>query len=265
MPTPFRQLPQSSAFARLAELINFRMGHENTTPREEKLRIKNPHVRFMFSGVAAPFIDLGNYIQEFGMSYGNSLDDGASLRNDAAQPWEGLKNVGKGIATLILSPFMFIIEKALMPAEVKDLPAVKEILSPLSHFERFIGDILTGPMLILKGLVQLATFPITWFIKMPIRQFVAWGSKIPIEEDRFMREVLDSDEDVSCPYKNMNEKFDKHYPPSARPSVQPIQAKQHRSDQPSGAKKDKGQTTLPPDHQPHDSHEHISTSYSNNN
>lgn len=167
----------------------------------------------MFSGVASSFIDLGNYFLEFGNSYGNQFDDGASFSNDASQPLDGLKNLGKGIATLCLSPFMFIIERAGLSSGLKEDPLVKQMLSPLAHLEKFVGDLLTGTMLILKGLVQLATFPMTWFIKVPIRKFVAWGSPTSESEDSFDEGV----ENNPGSYYEMTEEFERNDTPSAIP------------------------------------------------
>lgn len=115
---------------------------------------------------------------------------------DFIQPIRGLGNIFKGlvfiVAAAIIAPFQFIfrtIAAIFTPSKFvsKTTFAIVDALTPF----------IFGINLLIRGAAQIATFPLTWMIKMPLRAAITHRGKSPLmEESERIKQFVTKGEDA---------------------------------------------------------------------
>lgn len=132
---------------------------------------------------------------------------------DYAQPFRGAKNLYKGFAGItiptikfaakIIGSIIFGIPSSIYQAFTKSHPDAEnpltflnsEISKTRTQASKLIKDtaseILTGATKMLRGLTQIVTTPLTWFIKIPLRKIITSFTGSPkIEDNRSIKNLV---------------------------------------------------------------------------
>lgn len=125
------------------------------------------------------------------------------VRKDVLQPIFGLGNLLKGVFILIAAPISIAVNLFLViPAQT--LWAICKARSPYLglkiglNLKRTPAWILDGVFHVIRGITQIATAPLTWLIKMPIRAAIGWkkGKPISIEENTGIQKLVEKGQAV---------------------------------------------------------------------
>lgn len=149
-------------------------------------------------------------------------------RRDMAQPFLGLGNIFQGLfnllatfvilasSTLLTLPAMFVpLNRFFNYREGGWIPAVFELpFALVSNVALAAVRVLENMALILQGLIQIATTPLSWLIKIPLRNLITYAVGSPkIEENPSMRRQVNklrSNERCSTStYNEVHRKFSK--------------------------------------------------------
>jgi hypothetical protein len=115
------------------------------------------------------------------------------LERDLLQFFHGVKNTTRGTFSLIAVPLIFLrnmLNLIFNTASLEDFwdNGKSLVTQPLEY-------LIDGVPLLLRGLTQMITAPLTTFIKIPLRSFISFVSpaKILIEEDLGFKKAIDQD------------------------------------------------------------------------
>lgn len=106
---------------------------------------------------------------------------GYQAKRDYFQPLRGLGNIARGMASLLCAPLVFLVN------------TVKSYSSPdratffqnmKLNFSRTTSWMLDGIASLIRGVTQIATTPLTWLIKMPLRGLITLFKGRPLFEER---------------------------------------------------------------------------------
>jgi len=153
-----------------------------------------------FKGAFQPFVDIIDYFQTFASPYKHQKYevgfDGikGDYAKDAAQPARGAVNILKGIRDLMLVVGMPLIKGIVgavnrsngieEPKDSKHEVKANAAVLGLSFVIHALGTIC-------KGAFQLATTPITWLVKMPLRYAMTkWKGHAGFGENEEVQELV---------------------------------------------------------------------------
>lgn len=99
---------------------------------------------------------------------------------DLLQPLRGLGNVIRGLFNLIATPILFLINTAryaIMAIQAKSFQLFLENMA--LNLIKSGGGLLDGITSIIRGISQIITTPLTWFIRMPLRGIITAVKGMP--------------------------------------------------------------------------------------
>ena len=164
-------------------------------------------------GAVQPVVDILKDMENMAKPYRS----GWFIKRDAKQPIVGIKNLLQGIFELLASPLLFLFYAVYYVFQTKNLKAYNEKVSIFSimAFSWFIH----GGLSILRGITQIATTPLTWLIKIPLRGLITLiqrlqGKSFAVEDnpsiqrlvvkiDKLIKENEQPIEDGCSSYKNV--------------------------------------------------------------
>lgn len=136
-------------------------------------------------GSLQPIVDMGNDFVNTFQPYKSARQVG----RDFLQPIRGIGNIAKGIVNIIAAPLLFIINPIRYAFISGTFKKFKQNVSLNS--QRTISWLLNGISSIFRGVTQIATTPLTWSLKMPLRGLItAFKGVQKIEENKGVQRLV---------------------------------------------------------------------------
>lgn len=118
-------------------------------------------------GAFQPLADMWKDVKDTAKPYRTK----SAIRNDALQPIYGVGHILKGCAYLVLAVPLFLINLVRYATKVNSFSQWVEVGLVFNGIRSFAW-LIDGVLSIIRGATQLATTPLTWFIKMPLRGII---------------------------------------------------------------------------------------------
>lgn len=138
-----------------------------------------------FLGAWQPFVAMANDVQYTFEPYKSTRD----ALNDIAQPLRGIKNILRGVANLIAVPLLWPINffRYIIIAH-----SMEDFKSKAGNYTLYSATwLIDGVTSIVRGVSQILTTPLTWFIKLPVRVGVTFFKGKPyIRENEEIQRLL---------------------------------------------------------------------------
>ncbi len=110
------------------------------------------------------------------------------IKRDFMQPISGIGNIAKGIVNLIGAPIYFVFELVNWNI-VSSTPL--NLYTAAWFGVRALSWLLEGAFSLARGITQIAATPLTWFIKMPVRELVTLIKGAPkMEENKGIQRLV---------------------------------------------------------------------------
>jgi hypothetical protein len=166
-----------------------------------------------FVGALQPLASMANdFLYTF-----KPYKSGKDALNDLAQPVRGLGNILRGLALTIASPLFFLVNTvryAFVSGTWANFVGNMKI-----NLIRSGSWLLDGVCSLVRGITQLITTPLTWFLKMPLRGILTGVKGTPdIAENEEVQRLVDlghqaiADKDgytMDCIRHRLHEEFEK--------------------------------------------------------
>lgn len=134
--------------------------------------------------------DLTNTFKPYKSSY--------YLKKDAMQPLYGVTNLLKGLVYIVAAPLTLLFN-LFIREPYRTIKSFISLSSALTHYFhntkinvlRTMSWLLDGSLNVIRGVTQIATTPLTWLIKIPMRELITTIKGAPtIEENNAVKNLV---------------------------------------------------------------------------
>lgn len=115
------------------------------------------------------------------------FNDKNDLLKEILQPYRGIKNILRGITNLVLAPLLFLFDFIAYPTRSLFTWSFEGLGRNLNHsLMCLVTWSADGLLSLARGVVQLATTPLNWFLRLPLRGILTGIQGAPdiIENDQ---------------------------------------------------------------------------------
>ncbi|MBA2655689.1 MAG: hypothetical protein H0U70_01745 [Tatlockia sp.] len=128
---------------------------------------------------------------------------------DLLQPLRGLSNVIKGLLNLALAPLLLAVDTLrTIYFSIKDRSLANFPQNMLKTFARALGGVVDGLANITRGLIQIGTTPLNWFLRMPIRGTITAKKGMPILKQQLSDKAEKLEQLVNKEHKHVNDSLE---------------------------------------------------------
>jgi len=187
--SPFNYLAGKFKFIANLRSLYFKYNHFDD---ELASRIYNPRAGYLsyFFGGLNPLLDIKKDALDTFKPYKANY----YITRDLLQPLRGIGNIVSGLANVITASIILLIY-LIRYSIIDNVIPVHVMLESV----KLGGGLLDGISGIIRGATQLATSPLTWLMKMPVRGYITWKKGKPTVAQELKEKVDNLEQLINTP------------------------------------------------------------------